>query len=130
MISSSIALLGALASPARASSFGIGAAVIKDLPDFASDAQVPARFNAGGALLFPVRFDLAPAAALRGTLRFDASTKGTDYITWRTATGDRIGEEPVWAAFVSTAATVGPEVRFSVDGAVRPYVAGEAGLAL
>ena len=122
-----LTLLCALAAPAHASSLGIGVAVVKDLPD-TLDTEVPARFGVGGALLVPIRFDLTPAAALRTTLRIDAS-KGDDHVTWNAGNG-RIGEAPAWAAFVSTAATVGPEVRFALDGPIVPYVAGEVGLAL
>jgi hypothetical protein len=114
-----------MCASARASSLGVGAAVVKDLPD---RVEPETEFGVGGALLVPFRFDLAPAAALRTTVRFDAS-KGRDQVTWSVGQ-ERIGEAPKWAAFVSAAATIGPEVHLRVDGPVIPYLSGEVGVAL
>lgn len=119
--------LFALASEADAHSLGIGAALVRDLPD-AVDTAVPTKFGLGGALLLPVRYDLTSAAALRGTVRFDVA-RGSDELLWQLGDSE-VGEAPKWALFVSSAATVGPEVRFVREGPVRPYVAGEVGVAL
>lgn len=114
-----------MCATADASSLGVGAALVKDLPD---RVEPETEFGVGGALLLPLRVDLAPAAALRTTVRFDAS-KGRDQVTWSVGE-ERIGEAPEWAAFVSAAATVGPEVHFRADGPVIPYLSGEVGVAL
>jgi len=120
-------LLSGFAATAHADSLGIGAAIVRDLPD-AVETAVPTEFGFGGALLLPLRLDLAPAAALRATARFDVA-RGSDHVVWQLGDSE-VGEAPRWALFLSSAATVGPEVRFATEGRFRPYVAGELGAAL
>jgi hypothetical protein len=117
----------ALAGSAVAGTIGIGAGVSQDLPD-GSTSGAQTRFDPAGSLVVPVSVDVAPNASIRATVQGTIVT-GRDQIAWDVNGVGRFAE-PTRTIAGLFALTLGPEIRFTRDAPVTPYLAGGLGLAV
>ncbi|MEN0061031.1 MAG: hypothetical protein AAGA48_02715 [Myxococcota bacterium] len=117
-------------------SVGLGLAFVQDLGDRADPA---AQIGPGLSLQLPLRFSVAPAAAIRIQPRVDGALgggvpseeaslcAGLDQISWQVTDARRTVAPSECGWLLAVGATIGPEVRWPTQGPVQPYLAGGVG---
>ncbi len=117
-------------------SAGVGVAVAFDVADRGAPA---ATLGPGFSLTVPLRFSVAPAAAIRVTPRLEAVLGGgerpegsscgaLDQLSWQVTPDVRTAAQSACGWMFAAGATAGPEIRWPLDGPVQPYLAGGLGL--
>jgi len=119
----------ALAAEAKEAGLGLGVAMSADLPDRVSKEY--AKFGPGPSLQIPFRYQVAPLARLRATVRFDLGV-GSDRVHWeQEVNGETLTlySDDHWAMFVAGGLGVGADFVLPVDSPLLPYLGAEGGVA-